>query len=43
MRVRVTFESGVVREFVVPEGILLTDFVDLAYDMGGKIKSVEFL
>lgn len=43
MKVRVQFWSGTSQDFVVPEDILFVDFVNMAFEAGGKIRHLEFL
>ena len=43
MKVRVHFWSGTSQDFVVPEDILFMDFTTMAFEAGGKIRSLEFL
>ncbi len=43
MRVRVHYWSGEIKDFVVPNDMLFSDFTKLAFEQGGKIKTVEYL
>lgn len=43
MKIRVQFWSGTSQDFTVPENILFVDFTTMAFEAGGKIRSLEFL
>lgn len=42
MHVRVTYRSGLTLNFVVSEDILVVEFQQIAEQLGGKIRAVEF-
>jgi hypothetical protein len=43
MKIRAHFWSGTSQDFVVPEDILFMDFINMAFEVGGKIRYLEFL
>lgn len=42
LKVRVTFKSGEVMLFVIPEEMACVSFVELATSTGGEIRKMEF-
>lgn len=43
MKVRVTYRSGCLQDFIVPEDILVVDFTTMAKRDGDTIRKVDFL
>lgn len=42
MKVKVTYKSGEVRNFIVPNDMLHHKFVEMAVEQGGPIEKIEF-
>lgn len=42
MKVKVTFWSGISKDFIVNDDILQVEFTKIAFDQGGPIKQIQF-